>query len=288
MRILTVISLLTLVALQSFGKEREVTFLVNSTYFQDACLSVMEKNVDTDWKSLCANIDGFNYEEGFIYTITVLESKLKKKEIIEDGSRYAYALIEVNSKSLDIKEPGIYTKISTSMGDIYGKLDYKLAPLTVANFVGLAEGTIPNSFRKEGEPYFDSLVFHRVIPNFMIQGGDPSGSGSGGPGYKFKNETNAQLKHDKPGVFSMANSGPNTNGSQFFITHKATPWLDGGYNVFGNVIQGQDVVDAIGNVPRNRSDRPENPIFMIRVEIIRVGEDASKFDALKTFNELRQ
>lgn len=288
MRLYIVLGLLTLFMNFTIAKDVEKTLMVNSELSSQGCLLVKELGSGEEWKPFCDSITGFELEEGFVYTITVLERKLKKKEVKESGRRYAYNLISIVKKQLDIKEPGIYAKIETTLGDIYGKLEYELAPLTVANFIGLAEGSIPNSFRKEGEPYFDSLVFHRVIPSFMIQGGDPSGSGSGGPGYKFKNETNPKLKHDKPGVFSMANSGPNTNGSQFFITHKATPWLDGGYNVFGHVIRGQEVVDAIGNVDRNRMDRPENPIFMLRVEIIRLGEDAQNFDALKTFNALRQ
>ena len=288
MRILIFLGLSLSLLANTFAKEVEKTFYVNSEYSNDSCLSIKESQNQSDWKSFCSNIAGFSFESGYKYTLKVKEIQLKKKEALPDGSRVKYELISIVNKQFDIKEPGIYAKLETSKGDIYGKLSYELAPLTVANFVGLAEGKIPNSFRVEGQPYFDSLVFHRVIPSFMIQGGDPSGSGSGGPGYKFKNETTNLLKHDKPGVFSMANSGPNTNGSQFFITHKATPWLDGGYNIFGHVIKGQDVVDAIGNVPRNRMDRPEDPIFIIHVEIIRVGNDAQNFDALKTFNELRQ
>ena len=288
MRLYIVLGLLTLLMSFSIAKDVEKTLLVNSELNSEGCLQVKEVSSEGEWKPFCESITGFELEEGFVYTISVLERKLKKKEAKAIGRKYAYDLISIVKKQLDIKEPGIYAKIETTMGDIYGKLEYELAPLTVANFIGLAEGSIPNSLRKEGEPYFDSLVFHRVIPSFMIQGGDPSGSGSGGPGYKFMNETNVKLKHDKPGVFSMANSGPNTNGSQFFITHKATPWLDGGYNVFGSVYKGREVVDAIGNVKRNRMDRPEDPIFMLHVEIIRVGEDAENFDALKTFNALRQ
>jgi peptidylprolyl isomerase len=173
------------------------------------------------------------------------------------------------------------------MGDIVGKLDMDLAPLTVANFVGLAEGSIKNKAFPEGRPFYDSLTFHRVIPNFMIQGGDPIGNGTGGPGYKFKNEIHPDLKHDKPGIFSMANSGPNTNGSQFFITHAATPWLDGQYNIFGQVIIGQDIVNAIGAVAKDRRNKPNTPIYINKVLIIRIGEAAKNFDAVNTFKYMQ-
>ncbi|CAN5278027.1 hypothetical protein BH09BAC1_BH09BAC1_01620 [soil metagenome] len=171
---------------------------------------------------------------------------------------------------------GLYAEMKTNKGTILLKLEYQATPLTVANFVGLAEGKIKNDAKPLGTPYYDGLVFHRVIPNFMIQGGDPQGNGQGGPGYKFKDEIVDSLKHVGPGILSMANAGPRTNGSQFFITHVQTSWLDGKHTVFGHVVKGQDVVNAIV-----QGDKIET------VTIIRVGKDAKKFDAAKTFDELK-
>ena len=169
-------------------------------------------------------------------------------------------------------EDGIYAKIKTEKGEILIFLEYKLTPITVANFVGLSLGTLSNYSNKKNIKFYNNLVFHRVIPDFMIQGGCPNGNGMGGPGYNFKDEFHPDLKHDKPGVLSMANAGPNTNGSQFFITHLPTPWLDGKHSVFGNVIEGQPTVDSISN-----GDKIE------KVEIIRVGAEAEKFDEVKVF-----
>ncbi len=164
-------------------------------------------------------------------------------------------------------EDGLYAKITTNRGEILLRLHYEKVPLTVTNFVGLAEGKI-ESDRPAGEPFYDGLTFHRVISDFMIQGGCPEGSGRGGPGYRFPDEIDRSLRHDGPGVLSMANAGPDTNGSQFFITHGSTPHLDGRHAVFGRVVEGQDVVDAV-----RRGD------VMEKVEILRVGEDAEAFTA---------
>lgn len=251
------------------------------------CLQVKYSDKATTWTTLNQKIEGFEATKGFLYQLEVAETQIPKADQVQDEPTTALKLIKVVAKKPDLKENGIYAYIKTSMGDIVGKLDMNRAPLTVANFVGLAEGTLENTARPLGKPYYDSLTFHRVIPGFMIQGGDPAGVGSGGPGYKFKNEIHPDLKHDKPGIFSMANSGPNTNGSQFFITHKATPWLDGQYNIFGAVVMGQDVVTAIGNAPRGGADRPNNTIYMT-VEIIRIGDAANKFNANATFKIMQR
>jgi len=170
-------------------------------------------------------------------------------------------------------ESGLYADIQTNKGSILLKLAYDKVPITVANFVSLSEGENPNvSEEFKSKKYYNGITFHRVIPDFMIQGGDPTGSGSGGPGYRFDDEF-SDLTHKGPGILSMANAGPGTNGSQFFITHKATPWLDGKHSVFGEVVQGQEVVDSI-----QQNDLIENVI------IIRKGKEAKQFDAPEVFN----
>ncbi|NNC82389.1 MAG: peptidylprolyl isomerase [Flavobacteriales bacterium] len=175
----------------------------------------------------------------------------------------------------------MYAKMTTNRGEILLSLEFEKVPVTVANFVGLAEGTIPNDHKELGEPYYDGQIFHRVISkangdqqDFMIQGGDPLGKGIGGPGYKFEDEFHPELRHDRPGVLSMANSGPGTNGSQFFITHLPTPWLDDRHSVFGYVIEGQSVVDSTlqGDV-------------IEKLEIIRVGKAAKNFDEVAIFGD---
>ena len=174
-------------------------------------------------------------------------------------------------------QEGIFAKFITSKGEILIKLTHDKTPGTVGNFVGLAEGSLENSSRQSGEPYYDGLTFHRVIADFMIQGGCPLGTGTGDPGYKFDDEFHPDLKHSGPGVLSMANAGPGTNGSQFFITHKATPWLDNKHTVFGHVEQGQDVVDTI-----NQGDSIDS------IEIIRVGKEAEKWSALSAFQSFKE
>ena len=169
---------------------------------------------------------------------------------------------------------GTYAIFETSQGNIVIKLLEKESPKTVENFVGLAEGakefTNEKTGKKEKRPFYDGLVFHRVIPDFMIQGGCPHGSGMGGPGYKFADEFHPSLKHSKPGKLSMANSGPHTNGSQFFITVAPTPWLDNKHTIFGEVVEGQDVANKISTLPRDRNDRPNTAVTLNHVKIERV------------------
>ncbi len=169
-------------------------------------------------------------------------------------------------------ENGIYAKFNTDKGVIVVKLTHDKTPGTVGNFVALAEGKLENKVKPQGQPYYDGLSFHRVIPDFMIQGGCPLGTGTGDAGYKFDDEFHPELKHDGPGVLSMANAGPGTNGSQFFITHIATPWLDNNHTVFGHVVEGQDVVDAIAQGDKIQS-----------LEILRIGDDAQKWNAVEAF-----
>lgn len=166
---------------------------------------------------------------------------------------------------------GIYAKFTTPKGEILVQLEHEKTPGTVGNFVALAEGNLENKIKPQGTPYYNGLKFHRVISDFMIQGGCPSGTGSGNPGYKFEDEFHPELKHNKPGKLAMANSGPATNGSQFYITHVPTPWLDGKHTVFGSVIEGQNVVDAV-----EQGDE-------MSIEILRVGEEAQNFNAVEAF-----
>jgi len=179
---------------------------------------------------------------------------------------------EEGIKKAEKKEP-LYATLKTTMGDIVILLYEDKAPNTVANFVGLATGTkewiYPNTRQKVKRPLYNGTIFHRVIPGFMIQGGDPTGNGTGGPGHTFPDEFHPDLKHSKAGIVSMANHGPNTNGSQFFITLAPTPWLDGRHAVFGEVVKGQEVVEAIGNEPRDTRDRPLVNIILTEVVISR-------------------
>jgi peptidyl-prolyl cis-trans isomerase A (cyclophilin A) len=172
------------------------------------------------------------------------------------------------------RQPGVYATFDTSEGTIVCRLFEEDAPITVKNFIELAEGsrewTHPHTRAKSQTPLYAGTVFHRVIPDFMIQGGDPAGTGMGGPGYQFQDETRSSPhKFDKPGKLAMANSGPNTNGSQFFITAVPTPWLTGKHTIFGEVVEGQDVVDKITKVPRNRQDKPQKDVVLNAVTIER-------------------
>ena len=169
-------------------------------------------------------------------------------------------------------DKGMYAVFYTDKGNIYCELEYEKTPMTVGNFVALAQGKFEKDSIKISKPYYDGLKFHRVIADFMIQGGCPLGNGTGDAGYKFPDEIDEELKHSGPGILSMANSGPNTNGSQFFITHKATPWLDSKHTVFGHVVHGQDVVDSI-----QKDDRIQ------KVKIIRKGRSAKKWKAMSNF-----
>lgn len=171
-------------------------------------------------------------------------------------------------------QDGLYAKFNTTKGTIVANLEFEKTPGTVGNFVALAEGNLENSAKPQGEGYYNGLKFHRVIPDFMIQGGCPQGTGTGNPGYKFDDEIHPELTHSGPGILSMANAGPGTNGSQFFITHVETAWLDGKHTVFGNVVEGQEVVDKIA-----QGDVIET------LEIIRVGEKAAQFNAVETFRQ---
>ena len=169
-------------------------------------------------------------------------------------------------------ENGIYAKFNTAKGAVLVKLEHELTPGTVGNFVALAEGNMENKVKPQGTKFYDGLKFHRVIPDFMVQGGCPLGTGTGDPGYKFDDEFHPSLKHDRPGILAMANSGPGSNGSQFYITHVPTSWLDGKHTVFGHVVEGQDVVDAIaqGDV-------------LDTLEIVRVGDEAKNWNAIEAF-----
>ena len=186
-------------------------------------------------------------------------------------------IISCGSSQSDLNN-GLYAEINTNKGDILVSLTFQETPVTVANFVSLVEGKNKNvSSEYKKKRYYDGLKFHRVIENFMIQGGDPLGTGQGGPGYKFKDEFNESLKHDGPGVLSMANAGPNTNGSQFFITHIETPWLDNKHTVFGHVIDGLDVVNSIV-----QDDE------IINIKINAVGEKAQSFDPVDAFENFNK
>ncbi|OYU85268.1 MAG: peptidylprolyl isomerase [Flavobacterium sp. BFFFF2] len=204
----------------------------------------------------------------FFFGLTALWAQPSKKHAAPTKGKP----VTVATKTAD---EGIFAQIATNRGDIVLRLEYVKTPVTVANFISLAEGNNPfvTDEKCKAKPFYDGLKFHRVIADFMIQGGDPAGNGTSGPGYAFKDEI-TDLKHYKPGILSMANSGPKTNGSQFFITHKATPWLDGKHTVFGEVVSGMDVVNAI-----------KQDDVIKKMSIIRKGSAAKAFNAAKVFSD---
>ena len=195
-------------------------------------------------------------------------------------------LSKPDAEFLEKQADGLYAKLETNKGTIYTLLEFKKTPMTVASFVGLAEGTLKNTAKPEGTPFYDGLKFHRVIPNFMIQGGDPLGNGMGDPGYKFADELDTSLAKVGyvRGTLAMANSGPNTNGSQFFIMHKDYG-LPNSYSIFGHVVKGIEAVDTIVNAPRDKSDRPLQDQSILHVLILRKGKEAKAFDAPVVFEK---
>ena len=199
-----------------------------------------------------------------------------------------FVFFSCNSQKKAYKDlgDGLFADIETTQGNIIVKLNYKETPVTVANFVTLAEGK--NTFVKaeyKGKPFYNGTIFHRVIKDFMIQGGDPTGTGMGEPGYRFEDEIVPTLKHDKKGILSMANAGPATNGSQFFITQVPTPHLDGRHTVFGKTVKGLEVIDAIANTKTVMNDKPEKDIKINKITIIANGKDAKNFNAVKVFED---
>ncbi|MBA5628479.1 peptidylprolyl isomerase [Moheibacter lacus] len=208
-----------------------------------------------------------------ILTVAALVTSCSTVKIPESMSKEEYSSLK----------DGLYAQMETNKGNMTIELFEQEAPLTVANFVGLAEGTKENKAKPLGTPYYDGIVFHRVIKDFMIQGGDPDGKGTGGPGYDFADEFFSDRKHDKKGILSMANAGPGTNGSQFFITEVPTPWLDGKHTIFGQVVDGLDVIDTIANVKKGAQDRPVEDVVINHVHIIKKGDQYKKYDGGEAF-----
>ena len=195
--------------------------------------------------------------------------------------------VKVNGENVELTD-GIYALLNTTQGDMLFQFEIEKAPMTSANFILLAEGKMPYvSENLKDSPYFNGLTFHRVIAGFMIQGGDPDGTGGGGPGYQFPNETSEDVVFDKEGVVAMANAGPGTNGSQFFITHNPTPNLNGGYSIFGKMVSGQEIVTKIGDVEKGAADKPNTDVVMNQVTIIRIGDAANNWDALAAFDNTK-
>ncbi len=195
-----------------------------------------------------------------------------------------YKKMNVDKETYAGLNDGLYANFQTSKGNMIVKLEDKKAPVTVANFVGLAEGKIDNTAKAKGVPFYDGTIFHRVIKDFMIQGGDPKGTGMGDPGYKFDDEKN-DLKHKGKGILSMANSGPNTNGSQFFITEVPTPHLDGRHTIFGEVVNGFETIDSIATVEKGAQDKPRTDVVLEKVAIFSKGDEYKTYDAAKVFAE---
>ena len=212
----------------------------------------------------------------FLFCLAVVNMQAQTKKPAAKPAAKAKTTTAAKPVAKPNSQEGIFATISTTKGDIVLSLEYVKAPVTVANFISLAEGKNPyvKAEKLKGKPFYDGLKFHRVINDFMIQGGDPDGNGSGGPGYSFKDEFVPELKFEKGGVLAMANSGPTTNGSQFFITHKDTPWLNGKHTIFGHVVSGMDNVNKI-----------VQDDVITKIIITRKGAAAKKFDAVKVFND---